>query len=119
MVTSSTFFNGIVHLKDEVFGTLLFNDFSSSASWLSKTSSFLKFHDDGASGPRFPQSRIVCMSTCRQINKMLLFACDILDDPVATLIRSFTSRAEINPPGRFPVSARYAVCYYSLLRWVH
>ena len=47
--SSSTFFNGIVRHKDGVFGTLPFNDFSSSASWLSKTSSLLKFHDDGDS----------------------------------------------------------------------
>ena len=46
MVASSTYFNGIVRHKDEVFETLPYNDFSSSASWLSKTSSFLKFDDD-------------------------------------------------------------------------
>ena len=48
-MASSTYFNGIVRHKDGVFGTLPLNDFSSSASWLSKTSSLLKFHDDGDS----------------------------------------------------------------------
>ena len=42
-------FNGIVRHKDEVFETWPFNDFSSSASWLCKTSSILKFHGDGDS----------------------------------------------------------------------
>ena len=43
--SSSTFFNGIVRHKDSV----PFNEFSSSASWLSKTPSLLKFHDVGDS----------------------------------------------------------------------